>query len=777
MPDDTNDQVKAADAYGALTAVDDQGEPLKSSRVSSVQEALDLFRWMWDGDRESRNNRAKLVAIMNGCPPADPEKLKATGQRGVANINTGLLRHYLTESCRPLLDQVNKVEKFLNIKIKTEGDEDFSREENIIAEEHFRMVTNEPSYNFRKQNLILQYVTHGVTVPFWEDDVDWRWRSEPLGEFLIPHMTEATEDAIEVSCMSHSMKPHQLIRHLKGDSEHWDKEEIKRVLKNACPKGTTTQDDPERMVNSIKDNDLWYNSKLGDIKVVDMWVTESDGKVSHFMFSEDGKCSNFLYKHERRYDHQSQAYLIFTYGVGTNGYYHSIRGLGYEAMPYVQEINRLVSNFIDAMRLGAKLTLQPASENVSQELNFFEHSAYLVMPKGYNVIQRPTQNFAQTIIPGISVLQSMLGQNMSSFSVEDQGGIGDARKTQAEVMARLQQMAQASGGNAELFDQSWSRLLKEQFRRQMRENYRPEEPGGQQIKEWKRRCEARGVDKSIWKKVDIEGTTIVPAVGAGSAAQQMVTMERLLQFLGMGFFDAEGEERLKRMAVRMYTNNEITQSLCGEIEVGRPMQDDRNALFENNNLTRGGTALVLPNDRHIIHILNHLGSPNAESPTDSISDDLNVLNEAMQTDNEDVILQVVPSITAKHAHAVEHLLQIDNAPQSAMLREQLEQIGGMLENAQKRAAAIERERYEAQQEAQGAEAEGQQGFVVGQWNLAEQLAKVQYSLEKNNLELENQRQKLRFDREEHMQNMATKAEQAQLDIALKKSKAIGNELT
>lgn len=774
MPDKPSEEIKAGDTYSILTAVTDEGKPLVGSRIGTVKEAVDVFRWLREGDRESCINRAKLLAIMNGCPPADPAKLVATGQRGVANINTGLLLHYLTEASRPLLDQINKVEKFLNVKIKQENDEDYSREANIIAEEHFRMVTSEPSYNFRKQNLILQYVAHGITVPFWEDDVDWRWRSEPIGEFLIPHMTEATEDAIEVACMCHEMKPHQLIRHLKSGNDHWDKDEIKRVLKNACPKDTEAWRDPEAMVNSIKDNDIWYNSKLQKIEVVDMWVTESDGKVSHFMFAADGSSTDFLYKHERRYESQSQAYLIFTYGVGTNGYYHSIRGLGYQAMPYVQEINRLISNFIDGMRLQAKLPLQPATENVSQELNFFEHSNYLVLPKGYNVINRPVQNFAQTIIPGISMLQGMLGQNMSSFSVENPNGMGDSRKTQAEVMARLQQMAEASGGNAELFDQSWVRLLKEQFRRQMKENYRPELPGGKQIKEWKRRCEERGVDPKIWEKIDIEGTSVVPAVGAGSASQQMVTMERLLQFLGMGFFDAEGEERLKRMAVRMYTNNEITQSLCGEVEIGRPMQDDRNAIFENNDMSTGGSALVMPNDRHLVHIINHLGHPEAPRPTNSISDDMKIMDDAMMTNDEDTILQVVPRLTSKHAHCIDHLQYVQNAPQGATFREQLQQIGGMLENAQKRAAAIEKERYEQQQEMAGQQAEGEQGFLVGQWNLAEQLQTAQFNLQKNAAELD---QKLRFANDEHEQKMRIRETEHRQKLALGLGDAIGDNLT
>lgn len=757
-----------------LPIVDDSDDVIKGSRIGSVSQARDIYCWLRDADEDSRYNRAKLQVVLDGAPPADPAKLRKSGQSGIANVNIGLLKHFLTESTRPLLDQINKSEKFLNIKLKQFGDEDLSAYASIIEEEHFNMVTREPSFNFRKQNLVRQYVTHGVVVPYWEDDRDWRWKSEPLGEFVIPHMTEATEDAIEVACMRQTMKPHELVFHLNHDSEHWDKDEIMRTLRSAKHRDGGSWDDPEREVAKFKDNDLWASSKLSEIRVVHLWVKELDGAVSHFIFTEDGSCDEFLYKHEKRFSHQSEAFQVMTYGVGTNGYYHSIRGLGYDALPLVQEINRLISSMIDAMRTQGKLPIKPTTEDAAQNLRYMEFAGFSIMPRNYEVVSAPVPNYSQTLFPGIGMLMGMLNQSVSSYSVEGRDGMGDSRKTQAEVMARLQQMSQMSSGNAELFNAGWARLLKKQAEKIFSKNYRKEFRGGEEVADMKRRCEERGVPPEVWDLIDLDGTTVVPAVGAGSAAYQTMILERLLTFLGQGFFDAEGEERLKRMAVRMITNNEITKSLCGDGHVGRPTNDDRFALLENNSMSDGKPVVVLPNDMHLVHLAVHLGAYDAEVPTGSIADDLGVLQQAMQADDEQTIVELTPIITYKHQHAVEHLGRVQQSPQAARYRQQLQQIGGMLENVQKRAAAIQRRMAQEQAEQDAVNPEGAvPRGITGQWNLAESLNQSQNKLRQNQVEFE---QRMRFREEEFRQELDHKDRAKAMDLQLKLAENAGNQL-
>ena len=49
-----------------------------------------------------------------------------------------------------------------------------------------------------------------------------------------------------------------------------------------------------------------------------------------FMISADQQRNEFLYKKIGRFANTYQAFVVFTYGVGTNGEYHGVRGQGYD---------------------------------------------------------------------------------------------------------------------------------------------------------------------------------------------------------------------------------------------------------------------------------------------------------------------------------------------------------------------------------------------------------------------------------------------------------------
>lgn len=765
-----------------LPVVNKEGEPLlKKSRMQDAKHAWALYRQFYDADQLNRLNRMRMQLILDGFPPKDPAKQRLQGVAGEANINIGILKTFLTEASRPLVDQVNGVEALVNVVAKQKDDEDLSTYCQIVQEEHFNTVTKDYSFDFhfRTQELVRQFVTHGVTVPYFPDECDWRWKSEPLGNFLIKHNTEASESCIEAAFMERVMEPSYLADKYENGNEHWNKEEIHRVLKDAAPKKTVQDTNFEDWELARKENDFYLNTIIPQIEVVNCWVKELDGKISFFIFDKKNP-KEWLYKHEHRFEDNSQAFQLMTYGVGTTGTYHGIRGLAYDAVPLVLEINRLVSSFIDGMRQQSLLNLQPESEDLMQNLTLVEKAGFRLVPPGFKEVTWQTPNYAQTLIPGLSVLQGFLSQNVSAYAVENQGQMGgDARKTKAEIMARLQQIAAASGGNAELFGKSWSRLVLEQFRRMIRKDYQEGEPGGKQIKEFRERCKDKGVPDDFWDKIDFANCSAVPAVGAGSASQQMMIMERLLEFMGMNFFDAEGQLRVQRDAVRLTTgSNDAVKRYMGTGEIGRPMQDHRNAVFENEIMGMGKPQPVWPNDNHQVHAEMHLGASGVEMPTGSIADHIQALSLATEQNDEDTILRLAPVMELMIQHTSEHVMLMKNAPLAAQYREQLQEVAGTMVNIQRSAARIMRERAKEQQQAmqeqQAAMMEVEQGRDAGQdyWGVRN-LARTDMALEENRAKFE---QTFRHDEEKFAQEMRIKDQKAAQDLAINAAKAVSKGL-
>lgn len=760
-----------------LLTSDKEGNPTpEGQRIADLQSGYSVYKAMYTGDMYSALNRARYELVAAGYPPYDPEMLRQTGQEGIANINPGLLKTYLTESCTPLLDQLNTPEKYINIQLKyvANDDTDWSDPISVVEDEHYTLLKSDPSFSYRKIELVRQMVMHGITVPFFQDSLDYRWKSVPIGEFLIPHMTPATEDSVEVACITRSRNPHELAKYLDKGNKFWNKAEIKQALLDARPR-TIRPQEWERAVSQWKGNDLWITSQAAEVTTVDMFVTEMSGKVSHYIMRQDGGGSDYLYKNIGRFASQSEAYQFFTLDIATDGFYHSIRGLASEAMPIVQEINRVFSSFMDAMRLGSKLAVQASDEDALQNLTFIEHSGFLVLPTGVSVVEKQMPNTVGAILPGLEYLSGFLNRKMAHFNTDD-AGFGDSkRRTKGEIMANVARLAQLGEGNTDLLNQSWDRLIVTQFRKICRKNYRPEEPGGENIARFKKRCKDRGVPDEFWDKIDFDRCSSQKAVGAGSAAQQIMVMERLMEFFDKGFFDAEGEYFFKKDATRLFTNKEQAERYVGQNNATRPPQDAKNAEFENQLMSLGKQVQVFDNDNNQVHAQVHIGQSNAQVPTGSLSDDINALEQAIQTADNDLILQLVPAMTQKHSHTEEHVMRMRNAPLAAKMRQELQQIGGVIENAQKKMLKIQEERAQQQQQMQaqqgqpGQDPKVQQDTASGNYALERQIVEAQVAL-KNNQEVQDQ--KLANEQAKADQDIHNKDRKAAQDIQITKAKQL-----
>lgn len=745
-----------------LPIVNEDNELLSNeSRLSDVGQAKALFDQLWTRDSKSRLERMKIQLFLDGFPPMNPEDLRMQGCANQANINIGLLKYYITEACRPLVDQINGVERFVNIAAKQEGDEDLSVFCDIVSEEHHRTVSKEPSFNFRVQDLTRLYVTYGVAVPYFEDEYNWIWKPEALGDFLIPHNTDATEDAVEVAFMVREMPPSILFNRYHNGNSNWNKSAIKFSLDSACTRRYGQNQDYEKWEVARKDNDLYWDTVIPIVNVVHCWVKELNGKISYYMFDRDN-CKDYLFEKKFLYDHQQQAFQIFTYGVGTTGKYHGIRGLGYDALPLDLEINRTMSSFIDALRTQGNLNIQADDEDALENLFLIEKGGFRIVPPKFSSFTTTVPNYAQTFLPGFNVLSSFLNKKVSSYSVEDSDtiGSGDARKTKAEIMSRMQQAATAAGGNAALYANNWEKLTLEQLRRMLRTDYNENFPGGKQIKEFKKRCKDRGVPDSFWAKIDLDRCTVVPPVGAGSAAQQFTVLMQLLDFEDRGWFDLEGQQRLHRSVVTRIANKETAESLLGNGEVGRPVVDEKLASLENNAMSGGIQQPVWPNDNNQAHALIHVGDAETEG---SIANDIAILGQAMQTGDEETLLRVAPNVNIKIEHTLIHVERMRDSAAGAQYRQFLEQTQGFMVNVLRAVDAIMKRQYaEAQAQAEQEGQEQDQSRQMGGFRAAAQWGETQAKLRSNAAQVQ---QSLRFKEEEHALSMNLEAQRVAAQIA------------
>ena len=107
---------------------------------------------------------------------------------------------------------------------------------------------------------------------------------------------------------------------------------------------------------------------------------------------------------------------MFTYGVGSNGTYHSIRGLGHRILNHIQTSNRLRCQMIDGAMLGSAVMIQPENQRALDELGFTYYGAYAVLSPNVNIIEKAAPNLSTGVQPALTDISNQLALNTDTVS-------------------------------------------------------------------------------------------------------------------------------------------------------------------------------------------------------------------------------------------------------------------------------------------------------------------------------------------------------------------------
>ena len=555
-------------------------------------------------------------------------------------------------------------------------------------------MRNWPEFHNAYLRLCTTFIKHGVAVAYFDSPDDWRFRVGGFTDIVIPRQTPANEECIDIAIGRRNYLLHELYSYIKNPDAAtkvgWNVEEVKRVItKNAT---TTSRDsgsyDYEKMQAEMKNNDLYTGIQNPTVRVLHYWVKEMDGSVSHYISAEDSP-KDFLYKKVSRYEKAEQAYVMFTYGVGSNGTYHSIRGLGQRIFAHVQTSNRLRCQQIDGAMLASAVMIQPETQRSLDELQFTYYGAYAVLSPNVNIVEKAIPNLGTAVQPALQDLTQQLQLNTDTVSTygPDQGS---PYRNQMQVVADMDVTTRLSGASLNLFYASWNRLLREVVRRVVTTK-RPDTA----IKDFYERCEARGVPEEFIKTLDVARTKAVRSIGNGSHANRMVALRELQGISGQ--FDDVGRRNLTRDIVSTRVGHDLADRYVPADIEKRPSIDIKIAYFENQQLMAGQAVPVVGNELHGTHLEIHVPA-------------LAQLIEQLNTGEADP-MQAMPTLQAFYEHISQTVQFAGGDPALEGIVGQTNQILQFTEEAiNNTAKAIQKiQRDQAQQaEAEGEEAQPQQ---------------------------------------------------------------------
>lgn len=733
--------LQVIDGLGLDIGVTEKGEIEK--RLKDVDSALAIYNRLKQADKQSALQRARIDAMFDGEAPYAQGKLNASGQGMKTNLNFGEAQRLLDISLSAYVDLYSSLETFVNVK-GTMGEEAQVHEwEKIVADEITHLLKSWPEFHSNYLRLCTTFIKHGVGVAYFDSPDGWRFRVGSFEDILIPRQTPASEEMIDVAVLRRSYHLHELARFIKDPKAAakvgWNVDEVKRVMvKNVTTSGRgsfatgNVESDYEALQAELKNNDLYIGVENPTVEVLHFLVREVDGSLSHYSCVTSSP-EKFLYEKQSRYQTAEQAYVLFSYGVGSNGTYHSVRGLGQRIFSHVQTSNRLRCQMVDGAMLSSAIMLQPESSRALEELDFTYFGSYAVLSPNVNIIEKAIPNLSNAVQPALQDMQQQLALNTDTQSPYGPNQSSPYRNKE-QVISDMDISTQLSGAALNLFYASWGRLLREVVKRIINDKK------DSSVQDFFARCNARGVPPEFIMSLDTAKTKPVRAIGDGSRANRLASLRELQSLAGS--FDEVGRRNLTRDIVATRAGSDMADRYAPQVQSDRETVDMKIALIENAHLEQGQPVPVLSIELHGAHLEIHMQA-------------FGQLLEALNTGQADP-MQAMPVLQAFYQHTAEHIQYAAGEPALETLVGQAKQVlqygEEMINNTAK---ALEKVQRDAAQ--QGGEAPPQEGGGQNDAKLAS--AEVQMDIAKRKADLDMQ-----IRQAKHEQEMAIKDAEAAVKL-------------
>jgi hypothetical protein len=594
-----------------LANIDYEGNTPKGSRLADVFAAWALWTAAWQADRSNAYNRARVQEMIDGWPPYDQAELDNLGQSQRTNLNLLEGQAIIESALAPYNDLTSSVDQLAHVETAY-GDTQVRIEwSQVISEEFDRMLRTWPRFEFNNQSLAREFVVHGLGISYFEDDYDWRWKICGLSDFVLPRNTPANEEDIDYAIARRRYTTTQLYNFIKDPEfaakNGWNVEETKKAIywatssRNSAP----TSWEWEELEREIKQNDVYFGRvRAKEIWILHFWIKEFDGSVSHFMTLENGLNQDFIFKRIGRFKSIRNCLHIFTYGIG-NGYYHSIRGLGYKIFPQIQVSNQLRCAIIDATFFSAGPVIQPEDSTALDELSFSYMGPFTLVPPNIKFVDLKHQNISDNILPIVRDLSAQIESNTGTYQPRQPSGDqvrAQKEKTRFEVQAQLQKESTLSTSAMNLFYIPWDRVLAESYRRATCPELSQQDPGGKEAFEFRRRCMNRKVPMRAL--MDVKRVRAVRAMGYGSASARLLALDQIGTLAPQ--FDEIGRRNAIRDRVAAYVGYAQADRYVPPVEAaGRQPQDQKDAELENAVMMLGQQIKVNAQDMPRVHITVH----------------------------------------------------------------------------------------------------------------------------------------------------------------------------
>jgi hypothetical protein len=515
------------------------------TRMADAQATQDFVRRLINNDVDGGRSfkRSRVNGLVDGNPPYSDSKLLKANRRDACNANWGTGRTYLEAGAGAFYDLQTEAPSLVAIKLEIGKPEERVLWERAMDSEADRVLASDPVWDWESQQSQNEMVLHGIGPLFFENS----WKVLPrfcrAADLKVPEFTRSDTHYWDAAVILAEYYPPQIYEFIKDQEEAtasgWDVEYTKLVIARAVDikQQLGVQYDWEFLQQELKNNSLSLYDSSKVVRLAYVFVKEFDGRITQSVVERDsysGSPAKYMFHHIGRYRSWGEAIHPMYYDRGNGGMHHSVTGLGVKMYKALEYENRLFCNQMDKA-FAPKLIFKPSSVEATSRFQLTTYSDYATVSPGYDAIQNP---MAGILNDGLSMFQAgrnLLMSNLSGYRQPLASSEPGNPPTKYQKQLEAYQQSSLNKTTISRYYKQLDKLYGEIVRRLCDLN----NPDNRAV-EFQRRCQAKGVPREAFGRVESAGA--VRVIGQGSAFLRKEAVDALVPLLGS--FPEDGQRNL-----------------------------------------------------------------------------------------------------------------------------------------------------------------------------------------------------------------------------------------
>lgn len=494
------------------------------------------------------NNRARINQVFNGNPPfTDAE---ARDNRIETNVNFLEGTRIIHSARQQFTGAFLKGDRYFTLDTDYPDPVKKIRFNQIINKRAAKLLKRSSKFTFALTNQIASTVLHGVGPVTWLKSGHWCPVARGVEEVLVPTNTLTSLENLSyfaIYTQFTAQELHAMAFGSGGNENGWNKDLVRRIVKSLAEQqqfpGYTdmdwgTQYMPEKIEEDFKQNAGWWGSDVvPTLKCYDFYFRDvTSGKWHRRIIADkysgnglaiEDLTSQFLFNPKARSygdDVSEIMHVQFANGAVVPPFkWHSVRSLGYLLYSVCHLQNRLRCKFTDATFEQMLWLFRVASDGDMEKIEKIDLYNCGVIPDGVSWVpqaERHTVDYA-TLSGAFNMMRQLMAESSASYTSDIDDGNSSKEMTATEIMAKVNSSNALMGS---MLDTAYVQQ-EPQYREIVRRLALKDNP---ECVEFRRRCEADGVDPEVWASVEDWDVVIERAMGAGNKMLQIAQSDRLL---------------------------------------------------------------------------------------------------------------------------------------------------------------------------------------------------------------------------------------------------------